>query len=260
MAGPNAYEKRWAETLSSYERNMVEITKIHPDSLEIIRPIQADLITTGHLINSSPRNNGNGKIWREIITRAEAERAVLCKHLEGKALYSALLRLYATTHKELRDSLQPELEEPFKEFREQRRRKRNPSEGQPTTPKKAAGTTGSVGDPSVRPQVDLPTRNFYAPLRAERELEDSSKQQKPTNKAGRPPPHNPDVCSEPHSAVEATKNVVKDDFEFRSAKIGIRSVPKGMDDFEKVKTHFSKSDLSYFSFFPRFQKPIKAVI
>jgi hypothetical protein len=62
---------------------MVEITKNHPDSLEEIRLIQACLITIGQLINNSPRNDGNGTMWREITTRAEAERAVLCKHFEG---------------------------------------------------------------------------------------------------------------------------------------------------------------------------------
>jgi hypothetical protein len=71
------------------------------------------------------------------------------------SVYSALFRLYATTHKQLRDSLQPEQEEPSEEFREQRLRKRNPSEEQPTIPKKAAGTTGSLGNPSVRAAPQL---------------------------------------------------------------------------------------------------------
>jgi hypothetical protein len=104
--------------------------------------------------------------WKEITTRAEAERVVLCKHLEGKALFAAILCLVATTHKELRGSLLPvpEQEEPTEEFRELRRRKRNPSEEQAAT-KKTSGTKGCK-----QPQVDLPapkevtTPNFFAPL------------------------------------------------------------------------------------------------
>jgi hypothetical protein len=239
---------------------MVEITKNHPDCLEEIRLIQAGLITIGQLINSSPCNNGNGTMWREITTRAETERAVLCKHLEGKALYSALLRLYATTHKELRDSLQPEREEPFEEFREQRRRKRNPSEEQPTTPKKAAGTTGSVGDPSVRPQVDLPTRNFYAPLRTEMELEDNSKQQEPTNQAGRPPPIILTSAVNLLQLQKQLRSIVQGSFEFWTTKTGTRVVTKEMVDFSAIKTFFTYQKLSFFSFFPKSQKPVKAVI
>jgi hypothetical protein len=71
MAGPTACERQWAETLSSFERNMVDLTTKHPDCLEEISLIQAGLITIGQLINSS----GNGTLWR---------------HLEGKALFSAL--------------------------------------------------------------------------------------------------------------------------------------------------------------------------
>jgi hypothetical protein len=44
-------------------------------------------------------------VWQELLTKAEAERAVLCKHLDGKALFLAVLRMYAAIHGELRDSL-----------------------------------------------------------------------------------------------------------------------------------------------------------
>jgi hypothetical protein len=79
---------------------------------------------------------------KEITTRVEAERAVLCKHLDGKALFAAILSLYATTHTELRGSLLPvpEQEEPTEEYREQRRRKRNPSDEQPAVLMKTAGS------------------------------------------------------------------------------------------------------------------------
>jgi hypothetical protein len=54
--------------------------------------------------------------------------------------------------------------------------------------------------------------------------------------------------------------VVKDDFEFRSTTNGTRIITKGMADFETVKSYFTKNKLSYYSFFPKSQKPIKAVI
>jgi hypothetical protein len=68
---------------------MIEITTKHPDCLEEISLIHAGLTTIGQLVSSSPHNNGNGTSWREITMRDETERTILCKHLEGKALYSS---------------------------------------------------------------------------------------------------------------------------------------------------------------------------
>jgi hypothetical protein len=56
------------------------------------------------------------------------------------------------------------------------------------------------------------------------------------------------------------KNVVKADLEFRNTRNGIRVITKGMADFEAVKSYISNNNLSYFSFFPKSQKPIKAIM
>jgi hypothetical protein len=53
--------------------------------------------------------------------------------------------------------------------------------------------------------------------------------------------------------------MVKADIEFRNTRNGT-SVIKSMADFEAVKSHLSNNNLSYFSFFPKSQNPIKAVI
>jgi hypothetical protein len=139
--------------------NLDNLIAKHPDCIEEIRLIQTGLITIGQLINISPCMNGNSTVWKEITTRAKAERTVLCMHLEGKALFTTMLCLCAATHRELCDSIQsePEQEEPTEEFREKRRCKRNPSDEQPAVPKKTAGTSSSVRDPCIQPQVDLPT-------------------------------------------------------------------------------------------------------
>jgi hypothetical protein len=167
MAGQTGGGKWWAVILSSFERNLKEVSYKHPNCIEEIWLIHAGLVTIGQLIQDSPRVNGDGAAWKQAISKAEDERSVLVRHLEGKALFTALLHVYATTHKELRDSRQPERteEEPTEEFREQRRRKRNPSDEQQTAPKKAAGARGNVRDPRIRSQADLPIRNYYAPLR-----------------------------------------------------------------------------------------------
>jgi hypothetical protein len=98
MAGPTACETRWSEILASFQRNIDKLTGEHPESIGGIELIHSGLIIIGQLIHISPCVNGNGAQWKAIITRAEAERAVLCKHLEGQALFTGMLHLYAAIH------------------------------------------------------------------------------------------------------------------------------------------------------------------
>jgi hypothetical protein len=112
MAGQTACEKWWAETLASFERNMLNLTEKHPECIEDIKLLHAGLLTIRQLIHASPRVNGNGAEWKGIITKTEEEKAVLCKHLEGQALFSGMLCLYAATHRDLMNTLKQEEEEP----------------------------------------------------------------------------------------------------------------------------------------------------
>jgi hypothetical protein len=56
------------------------------------------------------------------------------------------------------------------------------------------------------------------------------------------------------------KSVVKENFQFRSTQNGTRVITKGVADFEAVRSHFSNNYLCSYSFYPKSQKPIKAVI
>jgi hypothetical protein len=135
-------------------------------------------------------------VWQELLSKEEAEREVLCKHLDGKTLFLAVLRMYAAIHRELRDSLATE-EQQIEEFREQRRRKRNPSEDESKQLKMSKPTPGPR-DPRIEPQAvvtpkTVRTRNFFAPLRgASMEMEsccteENQQDEAPTVKTGRPP-------------------------------------------------------------------------
>jgi hypothetical protein len=53
--------------------------------------------------------------------------------------------------------------------------------------------------------------------------------------------------------------VVSENFEFRSTGNGTRVTARNMVDFQSVKSHFDTQNLSYYSFFPKYEKPIKAV-
>jgi hypothetical protein len=94
----------------------------------------------------------------------------------------------------MNETLQSEQVGSSKEFREQKRRKRNLSEKQGNLHKQDASTGCSVRNPHIRPQAELSTTNIYAPLRTEMEFEGSKEeandgeQQGTTNQTGRPPP------------------------------------------------------------------------
>jgi hypothetical protein len=184
MAEPTACEKQWAETLASFQRNLDDLKGKHPESSEDIKLPHAGVLTIGKLIKSSPRVNANGAASKGILARAEAERAVLCKYLEGKALFTSMILLYAAAHAELRSSLKTEEGETSEGLRDQRRRKRNSTGEHPAAPKKMVPTSNSI----------ITTRNFYAPLRTATmetdsgDSEDNTQEEAVPVKTGRPPP------------------------------------------------------------------------
>jgi hypothetical protein len=155
-------ETRWGKIISSFEKNHEELLEEHPDCSEELALLRTGLHTIGQLIHISPPVNGNGAVWKELIARAETERAVLCKHLDDKALFTAMLRLYAAIHREMRDSVLPAQQKSTEQFREQRKRKQNPSEEQAKKSMTIMPTPVS-GDPRLRPQGEVPTENFFAP-------------------------------------------------------------------------------------------------
>jgi hypothetical protein len=55
------------------------------------------------------------------------------------------------------------------------------------------------------------------------------------------------------------KELVTGNFEFCNTRNGTRVVTKEMADFSAIKSHFNNQRMSYFTFYPKSQKPVKAV-
>jgi hypothetical protein len=212
-----------------------------------------------------------GNSWQT----AETERSTLCKHLDGKALFTGLMRLYAAMHREIVESVQadPSDKQQVDEhggFKQQRRRKRSSSDEQQKQIKKSAKPTSETRDPRIPSQLELPTRNFFAPLKtAGMELEsseDTSNQadddgdQPPSSRRGRPPPIMLTSATNLIQLQKQLKGLVKGSFEFRNTRTGTRVVTKEMADFSAIKQYLNSQNLHYFLFFPKSLKPIKAVI
>jgi hypothetical protein len=271
MAEPTASETHWDRIISSFQSNQKQLLEGHPECSEELELLSTCLHTIKQLIHISRPVNGNGAVWKELITRRETERAVLCKHLDGKALFTAMLRLYAALHRELHDSVLPAEQKSTEEFREQKRRKRNPSEDKAKKSRTSVPTPESR-DPRLRPKGEVPTKNFFAPLRtAEMYVENklaegtsekpnSETQQPSSSKAGRPPPIELTTATNLMQLQKRIRDIVTGNFEFRNTRSGTRIVTKEMADFSAIRKHLENNNLSYFTFFPKSEKLIKAVV
>jgi hypothetical protein len=98
MAVPTVCETRWGEIVTLFKNKHDDLVVRHPDCTEELILIRTALHTIGQLIHIPPPLNGNGAVWKGLVTKAEAERTVLNKHLDGKALFTGILRLYAAIH------------------------------------------------------------------------------------------------------------------------------------------------------------------
>jgi hypothetical protein len=254
----------------------------HPDAGGAMEKVHGVLKDIASLAGCTPTAVGESEKWKEIITKEAETRRNLYQVLQGKPLYSALHGVYSEVLADLKVvlqqsatkvQLQPNNEAAAQdEFREQRRRKRNPSE-EAAKKQKTMPTTG-IKDPRPRPQQDVATRNYFAPLRTtEMECEGSANevadnpenpedevQQRPASQTGRPPPI---VLTSEENLIrlqKKLKSICKGSFEFRSTRNGTRVVTKEMADFAAIRSYFDSQNLHYFTFFPKSQKPIKAVI
>jgi hypothetical protein len=145
-------------------------------------------------------------------------------------------------------------------FKKVRSRKRHNTNENATTLKKAAFSAVDT------PPKEAATRNFFAPLRTSDMDTDSSNTEATLREAaapaklGRPPPT---ILTSAVNLILLQKQLngaVVKNFEFRSTRNGTRVITINLTDFQCVKSHFDSQNLSYYSFFPKSEKPIKAVI
>jgi hypothetical protein len=109
------------------------------------------------------------------------------------------------------------------------------------------------------------TRNFLAPLRAATMDTDSSsaeatpQEEAVLGKTGRPPLIVITAATNLMQLQKVIKSVVKK-IEFRNTRNGTTVITKTLADFAAVKSHLETNNLPYFTFYPKYLKPIKAVI
>jgi hypothetical protein len=163
------YEKYWQTEGQSLKDEYKSLIKEYPDaegSMTQAYNIINDIIT---LAGCTPVSIGNSKAWNDIAENAKNDKAALRGVLKGKRQFSALCGIYSVALCEFKQVLQTsakrtrstdEKKNRLSEFTEQKRRKRSNSSGQDS--KKKAATS-----PAPYHKVQVPTTNFFAPLRME---------------------------------------------------------------------------------------------
>jgi hypothetical protein len=268
---PSICEVKWSEVHASFERKHDTLLEKYPGAAQEVGNIRAALIKIRQLVKESPQENGSGPAWKKLADRAEADRSSLCRHLNGKAVFTGLVHLYKTTHRDMVESMKAahsDMQEidAHEGLKEQRRRMRGSSDDQGKQTKRVAMPTAGAMD-----QLEIPTRNFFAPLRtADKEVEhteDNSdrtdgdhQQQSPSSRRGRPLPIILTSAINLIQLQKQLKSFVKSSFEFRKTRNGTRVVTKEMADFSTIKEHFNSQNLNYFTDLPKFLKPMNAVI
>jgi hypothetical protein len=108
--------------------------------------------------------------------------------------------------------------------------------------------------------------NFFTRLRAtDMDMDSASTEASPRKaiaprKTGRLPPVVLTSVVNLIQLPKQLKGVERENFEFCSTRNGTRVITRGMADFQSIKSHFDNQNLSYYSFFPKSEKPIKVVI
>jgi hypothetical protein len=273
----------WLREYNSLQSEYKDIISKYPDADEVLREVYKVLGDIVSLAGCTPANIGTCTEWSRIVDSAKESRIGLCKCLKGKNLFSALYDTYSVTLGDLKSVLQGSaskpnsckataagqvaMEAPEDGFREQRRRKRNNSEELRQSSNKKAALQAAK---TYVPRAVAATRNYFAPLRttemdtaendAEGEHAAEEQQQAPSLVAGRPPPI---VLTSDANLIllqKQLKGLVKGSFEFRSTRNGIQVITKEMADYSAIRAYFDSNHLHHFTFHPKSEKPIKAVI
>jgi hypothetical protein len=156
-------------------------------------------------------------------------------------------------------------------FKEQKRRKSHSS-----SEEEAKRTKKTPPEkPTLLPyskQGSIAIKNYYGPLRTDTKTDTTEAQkeatettadegQKPTPKKSSKLP--PIIITSTVNLIRLQKDlqsIYKAPFELRNTKNGTRVLTKDLDDYTKIRQHFEQNNLSYFTFYTKSEKPLKAVI
>jgi hypothetical protein len=262
LVGPTQCDAQWSLVLASFDKQDETLITKNPDATHKTDLVRTAFVKIEQLIQISAQQNGNSITWKRLIDKAENEKNVLCKHVNRKALFTGMLRLYAAIHRELKDSLLPKCDqEKEEEAPHSRRRKRNSNHDDGSSNRKMQGTDKSRPLPLYQKPRPVVTKNFFAPLRAApmegAEVCDERSSSNDNPDKGRPPPLVLSSEANILSLQKDLKTVVTGEFFFRNTASGTRITTKSMADYKATQNLLSQRGLTYFTFYTKGDKPVK---
>jgi hypothetical protein len=281
-------ERYWQKEYKSLRDEYRDIVEKYPDAQGIIRQVSRVLSDIVSLAGCTPAYVGESRAWSSIVESTELDRIAFCKALKGKQLFNALYGTYSVALSDVKQVLQTSAKRtPAPEqqahstvttgeddgFKEQKRRKRQNSSEDEQQRKNVTTVEASHVVAPCQKAAQVPTRNFFAPLRAvNMETENVEAAPKPTDQseeqgqhqtlteAGRPPPIVLTSTVNLMSLQKDLKLSVKGHFKFRNTRAGTKVISKEMANYSAIRHYLDSKQLSYFTFFPKSEKPITAVI
>jgi hypothetical protein len=172
------YQAFWAKKCTALQSDYHAVKGQIPDGDAQYRQLFKVLCTIEDTARFTPAKLGESPEWATIVEAAEENAAAFCKALSGKPLFSALHGLYTVTLGKLKVLLKNSAGQkgqktnpggpptPDDGFQEVRRRKRQSSGEAEHATKKPVPTAPD-------PPKEVPTWNFFAPLRTEMDTEKS---------------------------------------------------------------------------------------
>jgi hypothetical protein len=95
MSWPTQCKTRCSAVLASFDRQYEALIAKYSGAKMEMGLVQTALVETGKLVQKSSSLNENDVICKQVTDRADAEKSTFCKHLDGKALFTGMLHLYA---------------------------------------------------------------------------------------------------------------------------------------------------------------------
>jgi hypothetical protein len=184
----------WTKKRKTLKAEFQRLVGQYPDAEAQLRQLFKVLCDIEDVAGYTSASVGESQDWNFIVRTVERNRVNYCKARSGKTLYSALYGAYMVTLNKLKGMLNASI------FSEEK------------------GTSKGTGEPHQE-------EGFQKVRRRKRQN---------TGKAGRPPPIILKAKINLIHLQKQLKNVVQDDFEFRTTRNGTRVITKGMADFEAV--------------------------
>jgi hypothetical protein len=272
------FQKLWSNLIESLRLEYENFIQ-HPDCDSVMERVSGVLTAIAHIAGCTPASAGESPKWALIVHNMGGSRG-LRQLLKVKQLYSALYGVYIEVLHDLTAVLKDSAAKgettkititappSIKEFHEQRRLKRKPTK--PTiVPRSLTTSITGVNDLQLQSKSQVPTRNFFAPLRSTEmgadhgdDADDTTERQlyqAPYSQTGRPLPIVLISEIKPIQLQRQMKGFLKGNVEFRNSRNGTRIVMKEMEDFSAIRFHFESNNLPHFTFSLKSQKSIKAV-